>query len=263
MTRPYDDDQSAPYEPTQIAGSLPEMPDQAGYGGQYPGQPHSTEYPASGGYPTPGGYPVSGGYPAAGGYPTGPRGGGHQWILAIALIAGLIAVGTVTFLVVKNLGGSGGGTTAGDASSAVTVTSTHTESAPAEQTTVTRTATAQTTAATTAAGGSAPLGVSGTDAHGFTDGGPTCDDSADPVIFIGRTYRSQVLICQVGAQEGRYYYKALADGASKHIDFPARSGQSITASSGAVRYIISPDRLLITENGSTIGDEPWRQSWWR
>ena len=102
--------------------------------------------------------------------------------------------------------------------------------------------------------------IMGANAHGFIDQ-PMCDDDADPLVFIGYTQRSNVIICQVGRQTGRYYYKGMADGNLSHVDFPTRSGNTFTATNGNTSYIVSPQSLVITENGRVLTTEPMREAW--
>ena len=102
--------------------------------------------------------------------------------------------------------------------------------------------------------------VNGANAHGFVNG-PQCQDSADPLVFIGYTQRSEVIVCQVGRQTGRYYYKGKADGNSSHVDFPTRSGNTFTATNGSTSYIVSPQSLVITENGRVLATEPMLEAW--
>ncbi|GAC56694.1 hypothetical protein GOHSU_12_00840 [Gordonia hirsuta DSM 44140 = NBRC 16056] len=102
--------------------------------------------------------------------------------------------------------------------------------------------------------------VSGADARGFASG-PRCNAPEDPLVFIGYTARSRVVICQVGSQVGRNYYKGLANGNAIEIGYPSRSGSTFTAVNGSVRYVVSPSSLVITENGRTLSTEPMIQAW--
>lgn len=102
--------------------------------------------------------------------------------------------------------------------------------------------------------------VPGADWQGFTDG-PRCNSSEDPAVMIGQTSLSRVLICQVGEQTGRWYYKGLASSGSIEIAYPTRWGGGYRVTNNGVVYLISPDRLTITESGETLSDEPMLAYW--
>lgn len=102
--------------------------------------------------------------------------------------------------------------------------------------------------------------VPGTDGHGFLSG-PRCNTSADPAVMIGQTPRSNVVVCQVGNQAGRYYYKGVADGNAVEIQFPTRSGNSFTAINGGVTYLVNPSSLTISEDGAVLAAEPMIYYW--
>ncbi|GAB06550.1 hypothetical protein M2359_001939 [Gordonia amarae] len=101
--------------------------------------------------------------------------------------------------------------------------------------------------------------VPDTDWQGFT-AGPRCDGATDPALAILATNRSRVIICRVG-ERGGLYYKGVADGNLKHIDFPTQEGKYYFARSGSFEYIVSPSGLVIRQNGNTIGDEPAVAYW--
>ncbi|MFT3714657.1 MAG: hypothetical protein QM774_01545 [Gordonia sp. (in: high G+C Gram-positive bacteria)] len=109
---------------------------------------------------------------------------------------------------------------------------------------------------------SEPQSVSGADGQGFMSG-PRCNASDDPAMFIGRTSESKVVVCQVGSQTGRYYYKGDRDGDTIEIGYPSRSGSTFTAVNGNTVYTVSPSSLTITEDGATIATEPMVESWVR
>lgn len=108
--------------------------------------------------------------------------------------------------------------------------------------------------------GSGPVTVSDADRQGFLSG-PRCNASGDDAVFIGYTSRSHVVICQVGTQTGRYYYKGLADGKTIEIDYPTRSGDTFVATNGGVQYIVSRSSLTIEQNGSVLSQETMLDSW--
>lgn len=103
--------------------------------------------------------------------------------------------------------------------------------------------------------------VSGADGQGFLPGtGPRCN-STNPAVAIGRTSKSQVVVCQTGA--GRYYYKGLrtSDGSTIEIDDPTPTGAGFVALNGKVRYTIDPNSLVITEGTGVLADEPMLAFW--
>lgn len=102
--------------------------------------------------------------------------------------------------------------------------------------------------------------VPGADSQGFLNG-PRCNAAGDPAVMIGQTSRSNVVVCQVGDQTGRYYYKGLADGDAIEIQFPARSGNSFTAVNNGTTYIIDSSSLTISENGEVLAAEPMIYYW--
>lgn len=102
--------------------------------------------------------------------------------------------------------------------------------------------------------------VSGADRQGFLSG-PRCNVSEDNAVFVGYTSRSEIVICQVGDQVGRNYYKGYADGNSTEVSYPTRSGNTFVATNGNVEYIVSPSSLTIRQNGSVIGSETMIDSW--
>ncbi|MGB3301244.1 hypothetical protein [Gordonia sp. (in: high G+C Gram-positive bacteria)] len=102
--------------------------------------------------------------------------------------------------------------------------------------------------------------VAGADRQGFL-GGPRCNVPEDNAVFVGYTSRSQVVICQVGNQVGRNYYKGYADGNSTEVGYPTRSGNTFVATNGATDYVVSPSALVIRQNGSVLATEPMIDSW--
>lgn len=102
--------------------------------------------------------------------------------------------------------------------------------------------------------------VSGADWQGFLSG-PRCNAADDPAVAIGQTTRSRVVICQVGTQTGRWYYKGLAEGDTIEIGYPQQVGNSFVAQNGSTTYTVSPSSLVITQDGSTLADETMLQYW--
>jgi hypothetical protein len=133
-----------------------------------------------------------------------------------------------------------------------TVTSTVTQSPPTTQTTITTTPSPPTNRP-------APP-VAGADWQGFVTG-PRCNAADDPAVAIGQTSRSRVVICQVGNQTGRWYYKGQAPEGGIELQFPTRVGNTFEARNGAVRYLVSPASLTIVEGGSVLANEPMLAYW--
>lgn len=102
--------------------------------------------------------------------------------------------------------------------------------------------------------------VPGTDWQGFVSG-PRCNAAGDPAVMIGQTARSNVVVCQVGTQVGRYYYKGLADGQSTELQFPTRSGDQFVAVNVDTTYEMTPAALTISTNGSVVAAEPMIYYW--
>ncbi|EON33612.1 hypothetical protein GTC6_07364 [Gordonia terrae C-6] len=137
--------------------------------------------------------------------------------------------------------------------SASTFTSTVTRSAETTTTTTTPTTTTPTP--------DRPIPtVAGADWQGFTTG-PRCNAAGDPAVVVGQTSRSRVVICQVGTQTGRWYYKGLAPEGGIELQFPTRTGDTFEARNGAVRYLVSPSSLTIVEGGTVLTEEPMLAYW--
>ncbi|MDV6310258.1 hypothetical protein R4227_17605 [Gordonia amicalis] len=211
----------------------------------------------SGGYP-PGGYPGAYG---PGGYPQGPppqppRSPWTSPAVLVAIGAGvlLVVAGVLAaFLLIPS-----------DEESSDTTAATTTNPEPATITsTVTRSPTPpQTTVTTTpppVPNGPTPT-VTGADWQGFVTG-PRCNAADDPAVAIGQTSRSRVVICQVGNQTGRWYYKGQAPEGGIELQFPTRVGNTFEARNGAVRYLVSPASLTIVEGGSVLTNEPMLAYW--
>ncbi|MGW6035430.1 hypothetical protein ACWFOS_17400 [Gordonia terrae] len=218
-------------------------------------------YPPTG----PGGHP-QGGYPQ-GGYPSGPVPPGpprSPWsspAVLVAIGAGvlLVVVGVLAalLLIPADDESADRDTADGGQPSASTFTSTVTRSAE----TTTPTATPPTTTTTTSSTPDRPTpGVSGADWQGFTTG-PRCNAAGDPAVVVGQTSRSRVVICQVGTQTGRWYYKGLAPEGGIEVQFPTRTGDTFEARNGAVRYLVSPTSLTIVEGGTVLAEEPMLAYW--
>lgn len=117
-----------------------------------------------------------------------------------------------------------------------------------------------TAAPRTAAPESGPITVPGADRQGFA-GGPRCNAAGDDAVFIGVTDRSRVVICQVGTQTGRYYYKGSAGGNEIEVGYPVRTGNTFVATNAGVQYLVSPSSLIIRQNGTVLSQESMIASW--
>ncbi|MFT4396418.1 hypothetical protein ACLTEW_15945 [Gordonia lacunae] len=210
-------------------------------------------YPPTG----PGGYP-RGGYPSGPVPPGPPRSPWSSPAVLVAIGAGvlLVVVGVLAalLLIPGDDESAGRDAAAGGPPSASTFTSTITR--PAETTTPT-TATPTTTSPTPDR--PTPT-VSGADWQGFTTG-PRCNAAGDPAVVVGQTSRSRVVICQVGTQTGRWYYKGLAAEGGIELQFPTRTGDTFEARNGGVRYLVSPTSLTIVEGGTVLTEEPMLAYW--
>lgn len=102
--------------------------------------------------------------------------------------------------------------------------------------------------------------VPGADGQGFISG-PRCNAAGDPAVMIGQTNRSKVVVCQVGEQTGRYYYKGLADGGAIEIQYPTRSGDRFTAVNNSTTYLVDGSSLTISEGGAVLAAEPMIYYW--
>ncbi|EGD56570.1 hypothetical protein [Gordonia neofelifaecis] len=203
-------------------------------------------------------------YPDPGYQPSGPQPPKRPspWsspAVLIALIAGvivLIAGVTVAIVYSQNRKNDTASTTAAPSPPPATVTQTQTGAPPA-------TVTVQPTTAaptTTTGSGSGPVTVPGADRQGFLNG-PRCNAAEDDAVFVGYTDRSQVVICQVGSQTGRYYYKGEADGNTVEVGYPTRSGDTFVATNADVDYVVTPSSLTIRQGGATVTVEPMIASW--
>ncbi|MFE0749304.1 hypothetical protein [Gordonia sp. NPDC058843] len=217
-------------------------------------------YPPSG----PGGYPQGGYQP--GGYPSGqvppepPRSPWSSPAVLVAIGAGvlLVVVGVLAALLLIPADDESADRDTADGgsspSSASTFTSTVTR--PADPTTP-----STTTPTTTSPTPDRPTPtVAGADWQGFTTG-PRCNAAGDPAVVVGQTSRSRVVICQVGTQTGRWYYKGAAPEGGIELQFPTRTGDTFEARNGAVRYLVSPSSLTIIEGGTVLTEEPMLAYW--
>jgi hypothetical protein len=102
--------------------------------------------------------------------------------------------------------------------------------------------------------------VPGADSQGFLSG-PRCNAAGDPAVMVGQTARSKVVVCQVGDQSGRYYYKGLAGEGAIEIQYPTRSGNSFTAINNDTTYLVDASSLTISTNGSVLTAEPMIYYW--
>ena len=230
-------------------------------------QPHGTAaYPAGfvpgGGYPGPQSHPAAA-HPSSGGYPVNPAvppQRSSKTPLILALVALLIALGAAGGVAYWKLA-SDDDANSGQRSTGSGVTTT----APTPETPATTggtTATPRTTTTTTTTS-RATVSVSGADWQGFTSEPPRCN-STDPAVFIGRTNRSNVIICHVDGYPDRLYYKGYADGnSSPSIDVSSTTSTAYTATANdGTQYIVSSSSLVIKDRaGQTLATESMRQYW--
>jgi serine/threonine-protein kinase len=207
----------------------------------------------------------SGGYPPAGGYgyptpppqgygPPPPRSPWSSPLVIAAIVLGIVVVlgaGVGAYLLLR---GSDGSDEAAASSSTTTTTAPGVTQVPGGASTSTTTTTTTLTQARPS-----PT-VSGADWQGFLSG-PRCNAADDPAVAIGRTARSRVVICQVGDQTGRYYYKGAADAGEIEVGFPQHVGNTFIARNGSVTYTVSPSALVIADGGVTQSTEPMLEYW--
>lgn len=204
-----------------------------------------------------------GSYPGAygpGGHPQGPppeppRSPWSSPAVLVAIGAGvlLVVAGVLAaFLLIPSDEESAAKSASSTTSEPATITSTVTRSPTPPPTTAT-------TTLTPAPNRPAPT-VAGADWQGFATG-PRCNAADDPAVAIGQTSRSRVVICQVGNQTGRWYYKGQAPEGGIELQFPTRIGNTFEARNGSVRYLVSPTSLTIVDGGSVLTNEPMLAFW--
>ena len=200
-----------------------------------------------------------GGYPPPSPYPPPPE--RSPWSsppVLVAIVAGVLILVAGVAAALLFIPGDDDSDSATTTSSQSTITSTVTGRSDDGTSTVTVPTTTQTTTTSTP-DRQAPT-IPGTDASGFV-AGPRCNAPEDPVVMAGQTDRSRMVICQVGTQTGRWYYKGLAPEGGIEIGYPTRSGDTFVARNGSIVYTISPSRLVITDGGSVIADEAMIAYW--
>lgn len=216
-----------------------------------PGNPPDPRYAPTGyHYSDPRGYPT--GYP-----PQRP----NRTPQILAGVAAVIALAAAAALIGVWIARDGDGPDDDAQPSGVVTVTTH-QQAPGQGPTAETTIIEPPTVTTTTTVPTGAVSVVGADGRGFTSG-PRCNAAEDPAIFIGETSRSRVVICQVGSQVGRNYYKGYADGQTIEVGYPTRSGSTFTAINGSTSYIVSPSALVIRDGGSVAANEPMIQSWVR
>lgn len=103
--------------------------------------------------------------------------------------------------------------------------------------------------------------VSGADWQGFSGSGARCN-ADDAAVFIGYTSRSQVVVCQVGSQVGRNYYRGASSAGTIEVGYPTNSGGTFTATADdGTTYAVSTSSLVITESDGTPHVESMIQAW--
>ncbi|WP_336820080.1 hypothetical protein [Gordonia sp. MMO-8] len=206
-------------------------------------------------------YPPNGQFPNQ--YPTDPpEPPRSQWsspAVVVAVIAGVVVLAGGVIAAVYFAKGDNSDT-AGPTSSSTT------QSGPVSQSTVTVTGspaapTAYTPPPTTTTQAHDTPTVAGTDRQGFTSISAARCNADDDAVFVGYTSRSHVVICQVGADTSRLYYKGYAEGDSIEVGYPSRSGDTFDAQNGSTVYRVSPSALTILVPGDSPTVEPMISSW--
>lgn len=101
--------------------------------------------------------------------------------------------------------------------------------------------------------------IPGTDAQGFTNGTARCNVD-DPAVFIGRTERSSVVICQSEASGGLYYVGYAGGMRSKDVSWPQMRGSTYVFRADSTVYEVGPSTLTIVTPDQTVV-EPWLAQW--
>lgn len=107
--------------------------------------------------------------------------------------------------------------------------------------------------------------VSGADRQGFLPPSDARCNYTNPAVFIGRTTKSLVVVCETGV--GRYYYQGvrISDGAAISVDDPSPSGSGFVATGdGGTEYRLTPSALTIVGgDGKVLATEPMIESAYR
>ncbi|PYE14681.1 hypothetical protein DFR67_112143 [Williamsia limnetica] len=200
---------------------------------------------------------MTGNYP-----PTPPKSPWASPVVIGAIVAGAVVLAIAVllgFLLIPsdedNATGSNTSTTATPTQQTSTKTITLTPSTGAPTSSLTPTATTPITTPNLP-----NPNVPGADGQGFLSG-PRCNAAGDPAVMIGQTDRSKVVVCQVGNQTGRYYYKGLADGGAIEIQYPTRSGNRFTAVNNSTTYLVDGSSLTISDGGAVLAAEPMIYYW--
>jgi hypothetical protein len=100
-----------------------------------------------------------------------------------------------------------------------------------------------------------------TDPQGFLGYPDARCNAANPVVAIGRTSTSLIVICQNYA--GRFYYKGfgLNDGRSVEVDNLLRAEDKFSTTRNDVRYFVSSAALIVKRGSNTFVDEPMLEYW--
>lgn len=104
--------------------------------------------------------------------------------------------------------------------------------------------------------------VSGADRQGFLAPSDARCNYTNPAVFIGRTTKSHVVVCETGV--GRYYYQGvrISDGAAISVDDPISSGTGFVATGdGGTQYRLTPSALtIVSGDGRILATEPMVES---
>ena len=104
--------------------------------------------------------------------------------------------------------------------------------------------------------------MSGADGQGFLPPSDARCNYTNPAVFIGRTTKSLVVVCETGV--GRYYYQGvrISDGAAISVDDPSPSGSGFVATGdGGTEYRLTPSALtIVSGDGRILATEPMVES---
>ncbi|MFC9762782.1 serine/threonine-protein kinase [Rhodococcus jostii] len=185
-------------------------------------------------------------------------------VIVTVLVIALLALGGVVGWLVLDRNTPDPSTVAAATSSRVRVPAT--EEVPVASATSAAPATvppAVTTPRTTTAPPPPIVGeVSGADGQGFLPPSDARCNYTNPAVFIGRTTKSLVVVCETGV--GRYYYQGvrISDGAAISVDDPISSGSGFVATGdGGTEYRLTPSALTIVGgDGRILATEPMVES---
>lgn len=101
----------------------------------------------------------------------------------------------------------------------------------------------------------APDAGPATDDRGFVDSAARCP-AGQAAVALGRTRRSQVVICATGNGGHTYRAARVSDGAALQAEATATDGGYVARTDGAT-YTVSPTELVVVSGGRVIYRDTW------